>query len=292
LVPPDRNSELEDYIPISGKTYSLFGKNSTTQPFYQAVQALTSELLLWYPGNENDFLEYIKSVSHDRRALSRTSKNRIRGAKKHLITSNLSYTLDQAQEILSVFMGDVGNHIRSVPFRKRFSDNSLLTTREQYYLYMIEFELVNRICLKKFRDADFKLALLPYCLKETHTNCKAEPDELDYVCKSCRKSCYINRLSKILQDDGIHPYILSRGRVSKLLKGLRNKHNSVGVLGIACMVELIEGMRLCLKAELPVVGIPLNANRCPRWMETMHETSIDLAALHNLLKAVSPDIDN
>jgi hypothetical protein len=283
---------LEDYAPISGKTYSLFGENSTTQPFYQAIQELVSELLGWYHGNENEFLEYIKSVSHDRRTLSRTSKNRIRGAGKYPITSDLSYIIDQAQEILSEFLGDVENHLRSVPFRKRFSDNSLLTNREQYYLYMIEFELVNRIYSESYRDADFKLALLPYCLKETHTNCKAEPDELDYVCKSCRKSCYINRLSKILKDNGIHPYILSRGSVSQLLKELHKKHGSLGVLGIACLVELIEGMRLCLKAELPVVGIPLNANRCPRWMDTMHETSIDLAALHNLLKAVSPDIDN
>ena len=206
--------------------------------------------------------------------------------------SELSYILNRLHNDLSVFLGDVEQHNRMVSLRKRLDDRSILTTREQYYLYMIEFELVNKIYSGKFRDADFKLALLPYCLKETHTNCKAEPDELDYVCKSCRKSCYINRLSKILQDDGIHPYILSRGRVSQLLKELRNKHGSLGVLGIACLVELIEGMRLCLKAEFPVVGIPLNANRCPRWMETMHETSIDLAALQNLVGLIPPNRDN
>ncbi|MFH0758510.1 MAG: DUF116 domain-containing protein [Bacteroidota bacterium] len=68
-----------------------------------------------------------------------------------------------------------------------------------------------------------------------------------------------------------------------MLKGLVQEHGRTGVLGIACMVELVMGMRKCLKAQLPVVGIPLNANRCPRWMDRFHETSFDLNALEELL---------
>ena len=145
---------MEDYTPISGKTYSLFGENSTTQPFYQVIRALTDEMLAWYPGNEMEFLEYIHSVSRDRRLLRRSSRSLIGTAGRSPNTSKLSYILKRTQEDLSVFLEDVEQHIGSVPLRKRLSDKSLLTIREQYYLYMIEFELVNRMYSGRFREAD------------------------------------------------------------------------------------------------------------------------------------------
>ena len=87
-----------------------------------------------------------------------------------------------------------------------------------------------------------------------------------------------------MKKQDINPYILSRGRVSSLLRGLHEKHSNIGVMGLACIVELIMGMRLCMKSGLPVVGIPLNANRCPRWMGSMQDTTIDLNAIENLVK--------
>ena len=267
---------LKEYAPVYGKTYSLFGESTSTKPFYDTIFTLTNELLAWYPGNEEDLLKYIQSSGRNRRNLSRV-------AGKPAIASELAYILNRAHEDLSVYLRDVEQHIRSVPFHKHLNDRSILTTREQYYLYMIEFELINRINLSEFISTGFRIALLPYCLKENHIDCKATPDEIDYRCKTCLKTCYINRLGKILQENGINPYILSRGRVGKLLMKLNKEHGSVGVLGIACIVELIEGMRLCRKAKLPVIGIPLNANRCPRWLGTMHETNIDLEALQSLV---------
>ena len=156
---------MEDYIPISGKTYSLFGKNSTTQPFYQAVQALTSELLLWYPGTQELFLEFIQLKSRNRRNLRRSSRS-ISNSSRSISwnekipedSSELSYILNRSHNDLSVFLGDVEQHNKLVSIRKRLNDRSILTIREQYYLYMIEFELVNRIYSGRFRDADFKLA--------------------------------------------------------------------------------------------------------------------------------------
>ena len=50
---------------------------------------------------------------------------------------------------------------------KYIRDKELLSSREQYYLYMIEFELVNRIHRERFANSSFRIALLPHCLKET-----------------------------------------------------------------------------------------------------------------------------
>jgi hypothetical protein len=42
-------------------------------------------------------------------------------------------------------------------------------------------------------------------------------------------------------------------------------------------------MRLCMGHGVPVVGIPLDANRCRRWMGMYHDTSVNIAVLEGLL---------
>ncbi|SPF32707.1 hypothetical protein SBDP1_1070004 [Syntrophobacter sp. SbD1] len=68
-----------------------------------------------------------------------------------------------------------------------------------------------------------------------------------------------------------------------LFRRLKQEHPSIGALGIACIPELAAGMRLCIRAGIPPVGIQLNANRCARWMSQAHETSFSLEQLEELL---------
>jgi hypothetical protein len=187
-------------------------------------------------------------------------------------------------QVLGVYVTALWQHLRELPMQKFLTDKELFCSREQYLLYLLEFELVNRVNKAGFQDADFRIALLPYCLKEIQTLCRARPDEIDYACSGCLKTCYINRVSRVLRDHDVHPYIWSRGSLRTMFANLARKHGSIGVLGIACIVELIRGMRYCSKAKLPVMGIPLNANRCPRWMGGFFDTSVDLLSLEKILK--------
>jgi hypothetical protein len=43
-------------------------------------------------------------------------------------------------------------------------------------------------------------------------------------------------------------------------------------------------MRLCIKLGIPSVGIPLDANRCARWMKKAHESSFNMKELEMLLR--------
>ena len=267
---------MKDYKPIYGKTYSLFGQDANTEPFYWKIAALTDEILSQLSIPETQALEYIQSISRNKRKL------KIAAAKPagYSILTDMLHRMDFE---LAEYAPGLQQHLTEVSFFKFINDKELLNSKEQYYLYMVEFELVNRIHRERFLESKFRIALLPYCLKETQTDCKASPDEIDFVCRGCLKTCYINKLNKVLRDNGINPYILSRGSLKSIFRKLIREHGSIGVLGIACVVELIQGMRFCMKAKLPVMGIPLNANRCPRWMGGFFETSVDLSALENIL---------
>jgi hypothetical protein len=73
------------------------------------------------------------------------------------------------------------------------------------------------------------------------------------------------------------------GNMKQLAKYTTKERRSFGVLGIACIVELTWGMRNCSENGIPVVGIPLNANRCIRWFGQFFPNSIDLSELERLV---------
>ena len=267
---------MEDYKPIYGKTYSLFGQDTNTELFYRKIKALTDEILSQLSLPEAQALEYMQRLSRNKRKLKTA-------AAKSAGYSTLTDMLHRIDRELAEYVPGLQQHLREVSLHKYITDKELLNRREQYFLYMVEFELVNRVHRERFLDSNYRIALLPYCLKETQTGCKASPDEIDFVCRGCLKTCTISKLSNVLRDSGVNPYILSRGSLKSIFSKLLKKRGSIGVLGIACVVELIQGMRFCMKAKLPVMGIPLNANRCPRWMGGFFETSVDLSALEKIL---------
>jgi hypothetical protein len=261
---------------VKGKTYSLFGNHITPRHFYDTTDRLTGQILAGEGWNPGYLLDFIQRINPGRRTLKRRLS---RGGEGEKINGILIMLHDYLQE----YTTDIEGHLRSVPFYKILTDKDLLTTREQYYLYMIEFGLVNRIHQDAFHSANYRIALLPYCLRESQVECRAEPDAIDYQCKSCQGGCYISQLSRLLKKSQVAPYIWRTSSLEKLIPVLVREHGTVGIAGVACLVELVMGMRRCMKARIPVVGIPLNANRCPRWMGEFHETSVDLDALERLL---------
>jgi hypothetical protein len=157
-------------------------------------------------------------------------------------------------------------------------------SEQQYRLAMVEIELVNRIYADQFRSCNKKYAFLPHCLRDLKAECRSAQRDIDYVCKGCSENCNVNHASKTLRLHGVKPYIWMTADLSALFRKVRKGGNSVGVLGIACVPELVRGMRMCLKHDVPVVGIPLDANRCARWWGEFHWNTVNLAKLESLLK--------
>jgi hypothetical protein len=269
---------MTDLQPVTGKTYTLFGTDQATDRYYATVRQITDELLRHYSMDERQLLEYIRIYSGKKLFLKRISGKNTGGG------SILAGILRMLDEALRVFATDIEEHIRTAPVYKLLTDRRLLTIRPQYYLYMTEIELVNRLNSSAFRGCRYKIALLPHCLRERIADCKARPDEIDYVCMGCSETCYVNKISMLLRENNVNPYIWMQVKLSKLFRQLTYQHGQFGVMGVACIVELAWGMKLCMKSEIPVVGLPLNANRCMRWMGNFYPNSIDLKELEGLVK--------
>lgn len=261
--------------PVEGETYSLFGNMASTDGYYQEVAALADRCLKRF----NDHIALLSTVRE-----SSGNRRRLRRASQHgKNNSQISFLLTESKAVLSRYTKNVTTHLEGLSLRARF-DRTLSMSEEQYHLAMLEIELVNRIHAEEFARARTKLAFLPHCLRDWSRDCQSKPDGHDYICKACSKNCWVNGVSKMLRLHGITPYIWMSADLSRLFKKMGKHEGDLGVLGIACIPELMHGMRLCTRHDIPVVGIPLNANRCARWTGSFYDNSVDLARLASLLK--------
>lgn len=266
---------------VEGKTFSLFGDSESTDKYFTVVDALVSQILSIEP-DINKVLQQLRDGQSLFKRITKSSNTR-----------NQQLSLDEIypelKSRLSVYTRNTAQHLKHLSLYKRLFDKRLDTSEKEYHLYMLEAELVNRLYKDEFNNCDRKIALLPHCLKDLSKKCKSESDNFDYECKGCSKECYINEISWLLREHNIHPYIWMEADLDKLLKkaaqhGNNSKAKSLGVLGIACIPELVSGMRRCIKAKAPVVGLPLNANRCGRWFGEFYPNSINISQLRDILK--------
>lgn len=261
------------YKPVRGKTYSLFSAGDDTEHYYSEMRRLTDTILQRCPA-ERKLLGLIQKAGR----IPFLARLKTMGADR----KTMKFVRETLRQCLSVYTQDVSHHLKNLPAAKRL-DSTLVTTEEQYHLYMIEIELVNRIYREEFKGAEFKFALIAHCLRDFRPGCRSEEGDIEAVCTGCTEDCFIRLGSVLLERYGIRPYISVERDQANLFQRLKQEHSSIGALGIACIPELVMGMRQCVRAGIPPIGIPLDANRCARWMSQAQETSFNLEQLEELL---------
>lgn len=260
--------------PVQGRTYSLYGTAATSDGYFSQVGGLADACLHRWP-DPGPLLAAVRAASRRPRMLRRLRTD-------PAADSTAAFVVRTAEEALAPFTPGVEDHRRALPLWRRWA-GALATTREQYYLSMVEIELTNRLRREAFRNAGTKLAFLPHCLRDHSLECQAKPHGPDYVCRACSPSCHVHAVSRLLRRRRIRPYIWMNADLRALFRELRSQPGGLGVLGIACVPELVRGMRMCERAGIPVVGVPLDANRCARWMGELQETTVNLARLEALV---------
>jgi len=262
------------YTPVQGKTYSLFAEGDDSEHYYGEIKRLADVFLQRFP-DERRLLGLIQKVG---------ARSFLLGLKTtEADRKTLKFVRETLRQSLSTYTQNVSSHLKTLPIEKRI-DSTLATTEEKYHLYMLEIELVNRIYREEFKRSEYKFALIAHCLRDFRPGCRSEEGEFEAVCRGCTEDCFVHLGSVLLEKYGIKPYISVEMDQERLFRSLKREHPSIGALGIACIPELATGMRLCIRIGIPPVGIPLNANRCARWMDQAHETSFNLEQLEELLQ--------
>lgn len=259
---------------IIGKTYSLYEGKTNTDEFYSVLSDLADSFLSFSESKEQ-FLSIIRKYSNRKKAL--------RAEKKKVSSDSLiAKLLLESESKLSKYFTGIDSHLKNLSLADK-CDSTLTTSREQYLLYMLEIELVNRIIKENFNSSQSKYAFLPHCLHDLDKECLSASDGTDYVCKSCSKKCSINSVSKLMKLRDIKAYIWREADLKKIFKLARSNGQSIVAFGIACIPELVNGLRLCTRYDVPAIGVPLDANRCVRWMSDFYPNSVNEKKILSLL---------
>jgi len=260
--------------PGEGKTYSLFGNDRETDAYYNRIRLLVDDLVR----QDTDLHHVLEGIRKESRSTRHLKKLALR-------VSNVSKEASLARTLrgeLSQYTVNVASHLKGLSLAQRW-DRVLATSEEQYHFRMLEVELVNRVNVGEFHSCDMHLAFLPHCLHDVTVTCQSVVRGDDHICKGCSKVCALNAVSKLLRRHGVTPYIWMTANLRTLFRRLRKDGKKVGVLGIACIPELVRGMRMCMRVDVPVIGLPLDANRCARWWGQFYPNSVNVQELERLL---------
>jgi hypothetical protein len=86
-----------------------------------------------------------------------------------------------------------------------------------------------------------------------------------------------------MKHNNIKAYIWREADLKKIFKLAKSIGQSIGAFGIACIPELVNGLRLCVKYDVPAIGVPLDANKCIRWREDFYPNSVNEKKILSLL---------
>jgi hypothetical protein len=259
---------------IIGKTYSLYSNQDTSDYFFKDLSKVTDSILQKVK-SQYDLVEFLRKSSGHKRKL----KTEI---KKNPDKSLLGYILCLTDDSLSKYFTGIDAHLKNLSLSEKCG-STLATSREQYLLYMIEIEIVNRVNKEEFNLSELRYAFLPHCLHDLDKDCLSASDGTDYVCKSCSKKCSINAVNKLMKFRNIKAYIWREADLEKIFKLAKSSGENISVFGIACIPELVNGLRLCAKYDVPAIGVPLDANRCVRWMGDFYPNTVNEKKILSLL---------
>lgn len=147
----------------------------------------------------------------------------------------------------------------------RWKENYLFTgrSRVEYHLSMVGAELMNRAFRNKFEHTSQKALLVPACMRgKSAEACRAKKQGLDLLCSGCDQSCRVNYYRKMGQQKGYSVHIIPHSSdFSNWLKTFASGKN-IGVIGVACPLNLITGGLELKKLEIPSQCVLLDYCGC------------------------------
>lgn len=188
--------------------------------------------------------------------------------------------------VLGQYTANVNKFLAEKYHEHLFQEDLIFCGRREveYHLNMVGAEIMNRAFRKEFEKRPRKALILPGCMKfSTEAKCRAQDTNLGLKCTGCSKSCNVNKLTKMGDEYGFEVYIVSH-ESSAFSKSTKKDRDELGIIGVACVSNLIAGGWKAVSLGIPAQCVLLDYSSCKNhWDEEGFPTSINLNQLMKLL---------
>lgn len=198
------------------------------------------KLIKWLSA-AGDFKYYVKRLAHWRDFFNTLPCST---ADRYISDiSNLALWFEKRSSlVLGCYTKGVDDFLKNSYHRHKWKEDFIFcgSKRVEYHLNMTGAEILNRAFRDEFIRAQEKWLMIPACMRSHNDkNCRAYETPRGYVCKNCTPGCSVNKLTQIGRKYGFATYIVFHESVLFLHE--ETKEKSIGIIGVACVLNLISG---------------------------------------------------
>ncbi len=148
----------------------------------------------------------------------------------------------RSKDVLGCFTKNVDKFLEESYPRHKWKEDNVYCGRKrvEYHLNMVGAEIMNRAFREDFLKTEEKRLLLPICMRSHYQkNCKAIKSKEGYICGGCNKKCRVNHLTQQGKKYGVKVLVIPHE--SAAFTGEKVARNKIGIIGVACVLNLISG---------------------------------------------------
>lgn len=244
------------------------------------------KLILWLEAS-GEFSREVQRIKKWEKYLSTLSKKE----SVDVLTEIYNFALwfkNRSNEVLGEYTLNVDKYLKRTKNTSSWREDIILRQRArlEYHLNMVGAEIMNRSFRQAFLATDKKILLLPICMTSPkQAFCQSEAFGREFKCKACSAKCQVNKLTAIGQKDGFKVMVVPHESSISSDSGKYTLFDEdTGVIGVACVLNLISGGWLLKDMNIPAQCVLLDYCGCKKhWHDKGVSTCININKLEKIL---------
>ena len=157
------------------------------------------------------------------------------------------------------------------------------TPKPLYLLEAISYKLYDQINREPFNRTKETLIILPDCLSLHNPDCEKRDGKQGDECRNCTPECQAFQVNELARQHGATA-LFSKRKLKEQLQYHAGKADNIGVIGVACILMLADGMRTAMDLGIPVRGVPLDYTGCEHWNDQPFASQFPVEQLRKILE--------
>lgn len=188
-----------------------------------------------------------------------------------------------AQSVLGHYVQNVERFRNTVQKTYKWREDCIMCNKPEteYYLNMAGAHILSRVFETEFAQTEQKYIFVPACMSKKEQGCQAVKDGEGYRCQKCSPDCSVCKTVMIAEKYGAETVIVHHGSAINRMKA--GEDGKKGVIGIACVVNLLSGGWKAKRLGYVPQCVFLNYCGCNHWCQERVMTEIDLKRLERIL---------
>ncbi|MGG7176350.1 DUF116 domain-containing protein [Clostridium paraputrificum] len=187
------------------------------------------------------------------------------------------YLYNEGKYILGEYTSNVGKYLECYKEKHLNKEDIIYCGKNeiQYFFNMVAAEIMNKVYREEFLETTIKKVFTPSCMRQVEKECLSEKSAIGYICKNCTKNCNVNKLTEMGKKEGFQVYIIPHETM--LFSYLSEENSKIGIVGIACVLNLVSGGWKALRLGFKPQCVVLDYCGCDNhWLNNRVMTSINI----------------